>query len=124
MSVLIDSNIIIDALRGLEPAGRYLAGLINNGGLRASVVTRAEIRSGVGGASSKAERLLSRIAWEPVGVDIADGAGAFAREFGPRFPGIGIVDYLIAATAEALGLDLATRNVKHFPMFPDLVAPY
>lgn len=38
--------------------------------------------------------------------------------------GIGLGDYLIAATAEINGLELATLNVRHFPMFPDLRPPF
>jgi predicted nucleic acid-binding protein len=34
--------------------------------------------------------------------------------------GIGLGDYLVAATADVRGLDLATLNVKHFPMFKGL----
>jgi predicted nucleic acid-binding protein len=34
--------------------------------------------------------------------------------------GFGLGDYLIAATAEVEGLDLATLNVRHFPMIKDL----
>jgi len=30
------------------------------------------------------------------------------------------IDHLIAATAELYGADLLTRNVKHFPSYPDL----
>jgi predicted nucleic acid-binding protein len=37
---------------------------------------------------------------------------------------IGVADYLIAATADTEGLELATLNVKHFPMFPGLRAPF
>jgi predicted nucleic acid-binding protein len=38
--------------------------------------------------------------------------------------GIGIADYLIAGTADIRGLQLATLNVRHFPMFEDLKAPF
>jgi predicted nucleic acid-binding protein len=34
------------------------------------------------------------------------------------------VDYVIAATAREFGAELATLNLKQFPMFPDLRAPY
>jgi predicted nucleic acid-binding protein len=35
--------------------------------------------------------------------------------------GIGFGDYLDAATAETEGCDLATLNVRHYPMFPGYV---
>jgi predicted nucleic acid-binding protein len=33
-------------------------------------------------------------------------------------------DLAIAATAEEIGADLATRRLRHFPMFDGLRAPY
>jgi predicted nucleic acid-binding protein len=39
-------------------------------------------------------------------------------------PGIGIADLAIAATAEHITAPLVTCNVKHFPMFAGLQAPY
>jgi len=38
--------------------------------------------------------------------------------------GIGLGDYLVAATALAEGLELATLNVRRYPMFPGLVPPF
>jgi predicted nucleic acid-binding protein len=32
-------------------------------------------------------------------------------------PDIGTPDLFVAATAEQLGADLATSNIRHFPMF-------
>jgi predicted nucleic acid-binding protein len=34
------------------------------------------------------------------------------------------VDFVIAATAQLLEADLATANVRHYPMFAGLGAPY
>ena len=41
-----------------------------------------------------------------------------------RHGGIGTVDLIIAATAELLGAELITTNVRHFPMFGRLRPPY
>jgi predicted nucleic acid-binding protein len=38
--------------------------------------------------------------------------------------GIGATDLIIAATAERLGLPLATHNVRHFPMVEGLEPAY
>lgn len=51
--------------------------------------------------------------------DLADLAGDFGRRFG-RSHGLDVVDALVAAAAEALSADVATLNVRHFPMFPGL----
>ena len=57
------------------------------------------------------------------GHQIARRAGAWVRVYGPSHS-VGLADALIAATAEHHGLELATLNVKHFPMFKRLKAPY
>ncbi len=46
------------------------------------------------------------------------------REYRRSHSGIGIADYLIAATAEQSGAALVTLNVRHFPMFPGLQPPF
>jgi predicted nucleic acid-binding protein len=46
------------------------------------------------------------------------------REHRRSHQGIGLGDYLMAATADVEGLDLATLNVRHFPMIKDLQAPF
>ena len=51
-------------------------------------------------------------------------AAAADRWYRCSHPGIDIADYLIAATADLLGEQLVTLNVKHFPMFEGLVPPY
>jgi hypothetical protein len=45
-------------------------------------------------------------------------------EYRQSHSGIGLGDYLIAATALTGGLELATLNVRHFPMFPGLTRPF
>ena len=37
---------------------------------------------------------------------------------------VGLADAVIAATAESLGAELKTLNVKHFPMLKGLKPPY
>jgi predicted nucleic acid-binding protein len=46
------------------------------------------------------------------------------REHRRSHQGIGLGDYLIAATTDVEGLDLATLNVHHFPMIKDLQPPF
>jgi len=46
------------------------------------------------------------------------------RSYRRSHQGIGLGDYLIAATAEAEGLELATLDVRHFPMIEDLKASF
>lgn len=55
--------------------------------------------------------------------EIARQGGRFRRTYGPSH-GVGIMDALIAGTAHAHGLQLATRNARHYPMLGDLLVPY
>lgn len=71
-----------------------------------------------------ADRLFALIAWIPVTEPVARRAGELGRQWRRSHPGIGVADLAIAATAEAIDASLATRNVKHFPMFKGLKAPY
>lgn len=69
-------------------------------------------------------QLLDTISWLDVTVDIADRAGELARGRRKSHPGIDVVDFMIASAAESLGARLLTRNVKHFPMIPELKPAY
>lgn len=71
-----------------------------------------------------ADKLFALIAWVPVGEAVAHRAGDLGRKWRRSHPGIGVADLAIAATAEQIDADLATLNLKHFPMFKGLRTPY
>ena len=123
---LADSSVLVDHLRGREEARRLVDAALDAGRpMRASVMSRVEIGAGlVARQRERAELLFEGVEWVAVTHDIADLAGEFARRFRRSHAAIDIADYVIAATAVLLDADLLTHNVKHFPMFPDLEAPY
>ena len=93
--------------------------------LTCSVVTKVEVLAGMQPSEDDATRELFRaLDWVAVDEEIAEHAGRLANRFLPSHPGVDPVDYIIAATAEELEAQLWTRNLKHFPMFPDLTGPY
>ncbi|MEX2447325.1 MAG: type II toxin-antitoxin system VapC family toxin [Solirubrobacterales bacterium] len=123
MSVLIDTSVLIDHLRASTPATEYLAGLEERPSC--SEITRIEVIQGLrSGERRVAERLFATIAWVPVSEAVARCAGDLGRRWRRSHPGIGVADLAIAATAEQIDATLATRNVKHFPMFEGLRPPY
>ena len=69
------------------------------------------------------DRLLAHYVIHAIGFDIAALAGELIQRYGPSH-GTDPIDAMIAATAIAHELPLATLNLKHFPMFAGLTAPY
>lgn len=126
MTLVVDTSVLIDHLRGDRRARGALRAAAERGTrIVGSVLTRSEIVAGMREEERAATSiLLDSLDWVEVDVDLADTAGALARRYVRSHPGIDVVDYVIAATAMRLDADLWTRNTKHFPMFPDLVAPY
>lgn len=121
MSVLVDTNILIDLLNGRPEARTYLR---KTGPINISAITHYEVLSGCAGKSSKplkaAEMLLNVCNIIPVSTDISSLAAKYQRERNAKRK---IADFLIEATAEENGLQLATRNPQDFK-HAKTVCPY
>ncbi len=120
---VLDTTVLIDLLRGHAPARDYLAGLERR--LVCSEVTRTEIIQGLrSNERDAAERAFAVVRWVSVDESIARRAGALGRRWRRSHRSLALADLVIAATAQELGAELATSNVRHFPMFTGLSAPY
>lgn len=123
MSVLLDTSIVIDLLRGALPALDYARNLAETP--TCSEITRVEVVRGLRSGERRAtERLLGAVRWVPVDEAIARRAGEVGRRYRRSHRGLATADLIIAATALELDLALATLNVRHFPMLPGLARPY
>lgn len=123
MSIVLDTSILVDHLRGSDAATEYLASLDTPPSC--SEVSRIEVIQGLRSSERRAaSRLFAVVVWVPVDESVARRAGELGRRWRRSHPGIGVADLAIAATAEELEATLATRNLKHFPMFQGLRAPY
>lgn len=123
--MMVDTSIMIDVLRGEQAAIDVLRTARAQGPLRASEITRLEVLAGMRAPEETATRaLLDAFVWHVVDSDIAEIAGRLGRQWLPSHRGIDSADLAIAATAVAFDAPLLTRNVKHFPMFSGLTAPY
>jgi hypothetical protein len=125
MSVLVDTSVIIDYLRGDAGAERVLEEARSSAPLHASEMTRLEVLAEMrtheeGGTRS----LLSVFIWHPVDTLIAERAGELGRQWLPSHRSIDSADLAIAATVIVTGCQLFTCNIKHFPMFTGLKKPY
>lgn len=125
MSVLVDTSVLVDYLRGHEMAAEVLERERAAAALHGSEMTRLEVLAGMRPAEETGTRsLLSSLVWHAVDHQVAERAGALGRAWLRSHGGIDGADLAIAATAMLTGTRLLTRNVRHFPMFADLRAPY
>ncbi|MGH4013781.1 MAG: type II toxin-antitoxin system VapC family toxin [Pseudonocardiaceae bacterium] len=123
---LFDTSVAVDHLRGYSPATSLLEDLVrSHESVIASELTRFELLAGARpGEHDDLECFFSVVGWIPVTEDVTRRAGEYARTYRHSHSGIGVVDYLLAGTVSAVGADLVTTNVRHFPMFDDLRPPY
>lgn len=124
--ILVDSDILIAHLRRLPVARDWLVeARRRTGPLGISVVSIAELTGGMRSAERReVSRLIDSLQPFPVDTTIAVRGGELQRRYRRSHSAIGLADYLIAATAAAHGLELATLNVRHFPMITGLAAPF
>ena len=124
--ILVDSDVLIAHLRGIAAARDWLvAARRRTGPLATSVVSVAEVTGGMRAREQReVTRLLDALQTIPVNRAIAWRAGDLRRAYHRSHNAIGIADCLIAATALVNGCELATLNVRHFPMIEDLAAPF
>lgn len=123
---LVDSDILIAHMRGITAARDWLEDARRDTGpLAISAISITEVAGGMRSAERReVNRLLAAMQRIAVSEPIAWRAAGFMRAYRRSHQGIGLGDYLIAGTADAEGLELATLNVRHFPMFPDLELPF
>jgi predicted nucleic acid-binding protein len=115
--------VVIDVLRQHQSATDFVTGLLDRPFL--SVVTISELRAGQRRERDRQgiDSVLANSRLLHVDQTIAEIAGDLLRSF-HKSHATDIADALIAATAMHHGLQLATLNLKHFPMFPDLKRAY
>ena len=114
-NVLLDTDILIDILKGRAAVRTFLFDLTDHAVPCCSVISVAELYAGMRTEEKRViDILLDALVIVPVGQEIAEVAGRFAqREKSRRLE---LADCLIAATAFVEGATLATGNTKDYPM--------
>lgn len=114
---LIDTDILIDHFHGHHAASALITGLVAaNEQAGISVVTLTELLGGMRlGEETRTEQLLGLFTILVVDEAVGRQAAAYLRTFRHSHR-IDLGDALIAATAFVSGIELLTRNVKHYPM--------
>jgi predicted nucleic acid-binding protein len=119
---LIDTDVIVEYLRGREQAVEFLESL--GGTLHISAITVAELYSGVRDDERETlDQFLNAFEVVPIDDTLARTAGLLRRDFRPAH-GTGLADAIVAMSAKATGAVLVTFNQRHFPMVDDLLVAY
>lgn len=115
--IVLDSTVLIDALRG-RPVGVRLRNLRREGtSLLTTAVNVEEVVRGLrGDEQSSADALFSGLHILVVGCREAELAGRWRREHADVGVTLSQGDCLVAACAARAGARLATGNPKDFPM--------
>ena len=122
-AIVVDTDVLVDFLRGQADAVAFVKARSDRILLSAIVV--AELYAGVRGEVEMAvlDALVSSFRVAPVNAELAKGAGLHKRDYG-KSHGMNLGDAILAATAQSETADLATLNVKHYPMFHGLRPAY
>lgn len=125
-TAIIDTNILIDHLRGKQSSTDFLKALIaNETTLLCSVITRIEILAGARPGEENSINSLLKI-FDEVNVDtvIANLAGKYLNQY-MKSHGLTPADAIIAASAKKCNATVYSLNIRHFPMTDiDVVVPY
>ncbi len=122
MSLVLDTTVLIDHLRGRSAAVR-VAELAEGGEVLATTAINVEevVRGLRQEEQDAADQLFVGLIVLPIGLEEGRRAGTWRREHASRGVTLSQADCLIAAAVVSLGARLATGNPKDFPMIVDRV---
>ena len=116
IACVVDSDIIINFLRGHEITRHLLNNWSEEGLLAVSAVTHLEVYYGMKSSEVPAtEAFLDGLQSIPVDVYIARRAGQLLSKIRSLGVTVGIADAIIAATTLQLDVPLLTNNIRHYP---------
>lgn len=120
-SILIDSDVLIDYVRGIPATITHLQQLQASGAILCTCdVVIAEVEAGLNPVqSASARQLVDELVLLGRGAVAARMAGRWRYDYARKGVGLSTPDTLIAATAVSHAASLLTRNLSHYPM-PEL----
>ena len=115
-TVIVDTDIAIDYLRGAGYAKDLMLGLWDGNAAYLSILSVYELYAGMRkGEEEHTENFINACCIEPVTVEIAGKAGDIYRRYRRKGVTLTSVDCLVNATAVIKGHKIATRNKAHYP---------
>ena len=118
MTVLVDSDILIEVSRGRDAdiVSKWVELSRSEAAVLYSPVSVAELWAGARPREYEAlDNLFQALTCAPIDEAAGRQAGHYVRQYG-RSHGVEVADALIAASAVANSAELWTRNRKHYPM--------
>jgi len=123
-ALLLDTTVLIDALRGREAADRLRALRSVSEPPYVCAINIEELWRGARrGEEAAIRRLLRGLRVATLGLEQGERAGEWRRDYAARGITLSQADCLVAASAVTVGARLATGNPNDFPM-PDLVVEH
>ena len=120
--LLIDTDVLVDFLRGFSIAVEYIK--THSEDIIISAISVAELYAGVKDSErEQLDALISLFKVIPATKEIAVTGGLLKQQYF-KTHGVGLADAIIAATSINLNATLKTLNIRHFPMLKGLKAPY
>jgi predicted nucleic acid-binding protein len=119
---LIDTDVLVDFLRGFPLAIEYIK--THSEDIIISAISVAELYAGVKDSErEQLDALISIFDVIPATKEIAVTGGLLKQQYF-KTHGVGLADAIIAATSINFNATLKTLNIRHFPMLKGLKAPY
>jgi len=118
MTVLVDSDILIEVSRGRDAdiVSKWIDLSNSDAAVLYSPVSVAELWAGARPTEHNAlNHLFRALTCVPIDAEAGRQAGVYLRRY-RRSHGVEVADALIAASAMAANAQLWTRNRKHYPM--------
>lgn len=125
--MIVDSTVLVDAIRGYSKAGSFLEFVDER-----LLLSRASEMELTRGARTKEDlKVIDKFVKQldmgvvEISEEISKTAGEIFKDFWHSH-GLGAMDAFIAATGLVLGERVATHNIKHFRFMKglDLIVPY
>jgi len=115
-SVLIDTDVAIDFLRGVPEAKSFFELLWQRENPSFSIISVYELYAGMRKKEETATAsFIDACIIQYIDLEIAKTAGGFYRKYRGKGITLSSSDCLIMATALCRKLKIATRNIKHYP---------
>ena len=115
-TVIVDTDIAIDYLRGIQYANELMLGLWDGNTAYLSILSVYELYAGMrDNELEDTGNFVDACIIEPVTIEITRKAGEIYRQYRKEGVTLTSIDCLVNASAVVRGHKIATKNKEHYP---------